>query len=108
MCPTAHAPAGPSTICETATSVPRPACGAGAIIGAAGFDWKSSGSTILPGAAVKGRLRIRPRVDGSMKIGRYEIYVDGRRIVAAQPAEELEVPTASLGDGRLSNASRVT
>jgi hypothetical protein len=52
-----------------------------------------------PGATVKGQLRIRPRVENSAKIGSYEIYVDGRRVSAAPPAESLEVPVASLCDG---------
>ncbi len=54
---------------------------------------------VTSGATVKGRLRLRPRVEGSLRIGRYEIYVDGRRVAAVSPAEELEVPIASLCDG---------
>jgi len=54
---------------------------------------------LSPGAIVKGPLRIRPKVQGVMKIGRYEVFLDGRRVVVAPPAHEIEVPTASLSDG---------
>jgi len=54
---------------------------------------------LTPGATVKGPLRIRPKVRTSSKIGRYEISLDGRRVIVTPPAEELDVPIASLADG---------
>jgi hypothetical protein len=55
------------------------------------------------------RLRIRPKIVSQQnaapvkgtaaKIGRYEIYLDGHRLLAAPAAPELEIPTAGLCDG---------
>jgi hypothetical protein len=52
-----------------------------------------------PGSTVKERLRIRPRVESSTRIGRYEVFVDGRRTMVTSSAEAIEVPVASLADG---------
>ncbi len=54
---------------------------------------------LAPGAVVKGPLRIRPKVHGPVNIRRYEVCLDGRRVVVTRPAPEIEVPIASLPDG---------
>lgn len=54
---------------------------------------------LSPDAVVKGPLRIRPKVQGASKIGRCEVFLDGRRTITAPPGEWIDVPIASLADG---------
>lgn len=54
---------------------------------------------LSPDAVVKGPLRIRPKVGGTSKIGRCEVFLDGRCTITAPPGEWIAVPIASLADG---------
>lgn len=58
-------------------------------------------SGLGPGAAIKGRVSLRPEADvpASLSIHHYECFADGRRVASCPAPGSLEVDTAALPDG---------
>ncbi len=55
---------------------------------------------IKPGQVVKGEITLTPGVkEKDIKIGRYELFIDGLRRVVGPPAVSLKLDTAKLSDG---------
>ena len=56
---------------------------------------------LAPGATVKGKIAIRPRPAGppGVRVGRFELFLDGRHYASAPPAGPIELKSSGLPDG---------
>jgi hypothetical protein len=54
---------------------------------------------VSAGAKVRGTVSLRPKPSGDVKIGRYELFLDGRRFAVMHETGEAKIDTTLLPDG---------
>nr|CAI78841.1 conserved hypothetical protein [uncultured bacterium] len=54
-----------------------------------------------PGATIRGRVSLRPRLKGNdaVRVERYELYCDGRRVALIPPGGAFDIDTTAIADG---------